>query len=257
MGRLGDRWWSGALPRPRRGCRWRRTSRVPRSPRSRGISAVTRPSWRTMIRSDMARISGRSLEMRMIARPDAASSEMRRWTSTLAPMSMPRVGSSRIRTRGSGCQPLGQDDLLLVAAGQRTDLLVHAGHSDVELLRVLRGDSALGPGPDEKAGEQARQDRQRDVLGDGEVEDEAFLVAVLRQVGDALVHGGRRGREVHEPATEADLAAVTAVDARTGPSRSRCGRRPRARRARRSRPREPRTRRRGRRLPWSGRSPRA
>ena len=68
--------------------------------RSRGISAVIRPSWRTRIRSDIARTSGRSLEMRMIPRPDAASSEMIRWTSTLAPMSMPRVGSSRIRSRG-------------------------------------------------------------------------------------------------------------------------------------------------------------
>ena len=44
--------------------------------------------------------SGRSLEMRMIPRPDAASSETIRWTSTLAPMSMPRVGSSRISSRG-------------------------------------------------------------------------------------------------------------------------------------------------------------
>ena len=95
-----------------------------------------------MIRSDMASTSGRSLEIRMIARPDAASSEMSRWTSTLAPMSMPRVGSSRIRTSRLGRQPLGEDDLLLVAAGERLDLLVDAGHPDVEPLRVPAGDRA-------------------------------------------------------------------------------------------------------------------
>ncbi len=37
----------------------------------------------------------------MMPRPDAASSETIRCTSTLAPISMPRVGSSRMRTCGS------------------------------------------------------------------------------------------------------------------------------------------------------------
>ena len=68
---------------------------------------------------------------------------MIRWTSTLAPMSIPRVGSSRISTRGLGGQPLGEHDLLLVATGQRPDQLVDAGHPDVELLGVLAGDLAL------------------------------------------------------------------------------------------------------------------
>ena len=130
---------------------------------------------------------------------------------------MPRVGSSRIRTRGPRRQPLGQDDLLLVAAGERSHLLVDAGHADVELLGVLPGDPALGRGRDEEPGEQARQDRQRHVLGDREVQHQAFLVTVLRQVGDALVHGGRRGREVHELAAEAHLAAVAVVDPEEDP----------------------------------------
>ena len=87
--------------------------------RSRRISAVRRPSWSTTMRSDIARTSGRSLEMRMMPRPEAASSEMMRCTSTLAPMSMPRVGSSRMSTLGSvashlastpsaGCHPRGR-----------------------------------------------------------------------------------------------------------------------------------------------------
>ena len=40
--------------------------------------------------------------------PDAASSEMIRWTSTLAPMSMPRVGSSRMSTVGPDASHLAR-----------------------------------------------------------------------------------------------------------------------------------------------------
>ena len=68
---------------------------------ARGISADMRPSWSTMIRSLIARTSGSSLEIRTIPSPEAARSEMMRWTSTFAPMSTPRVGSSRMSTRGS------------------------------------------------------------------------------------------------------------------------------------------------------------
>ena len=44
------------------------------------------------------------------------------------------------RLRG---EPLGEDDLLLVAARQRADELVHTGHPDVELPGVVVGDAAL------------------------------------------------------------------------------------------------------------------
>ena len=155
--------------------------------------------------------------MRMIPRPDAASSEMIRWTSTLAPMSMPRVGSSRIRTLRLRRQPLRQHDLLLVAARQGADELVDAGHPDVELLGVVVGDAALGRRPDEQAREEARQDRQRHVLGDREVEDQALLVAVLGEVGDPGVHRRRRAREVDRLPAEPDLAGVALVDPEQDP----------------------------------------
>ena len=103
--RLGvQRWWS---PRPWGGgpeascCPVAAYITASSVAASRAISAVTRPSWSTTMRSDMASTSGRSLEMRMMPRPEAASSEMMRCTSTLAPMSMPRVGSSRMSTCGS------------------------------------------------------------------------------------------------------------------------------------------------------------
>ncbi len=45
---------------------------------ARGISAVSRPSQRTMIRSETASSSGSSLEVMTIARPRAASRRIRR-----------------------------------------------------------------------------------------------------------------------------------------------------------------------------------
>ena len=120
---------------------------------------------------------------------------MIRWTSTLAPMSMPRVGSSRISTRGFGRQPLGEHDLLLVAARQRADRLVDAGHPHARTARCSRvATRALRRPRHRKPREQPRQDRQGHVLGDREVEDEALLVAVLGEVGDAGAHRlGRAG----------------------------------------------------------------
>ena len=112
---------------------------------------------------------------------------MIRWTSTLAPMSMPRVGSSRIRTRGSVASHLAEHDLLLVAAGQGAR---RAGRRRSSRTLKLRRRSASADvrsvdGADEQPREEPRQDRQRDVRGDREVEDQAVLVAVLGHVGDA------------------------------------------------------------------------
>ena len=55
-----------------------------------------------------------------------------RWISALAPTSMPRVGSSRIRSCGFMRQPARQQHLLLVAAREFADLLVRAGALDAE-----------------------------------------------------------------------------------------------------------------------------
>ena len=66
----------------------------------------------------MPRTSGSSEEIIRIAIPWPASSEISRWISVLVPTSMPRVGSSMISSFGFGGQPLGEHDLLLVAAAQ-------------------------------------------------------------------------------------------------------------------------------------------
>ena len=60
-----------------------------------------------------------------------------RWISALAPTSMPRVGWSRIRTRGLRDQPLGQQHLLLVAAGERVGQLLDAGRDHAHALGEL------------------------------------------------------------------------------------------------------------------------
>src|SRR5690606_24177601 len=62
--------------------------------------AASLPSRMTSTRSDKPRTSGSSDEMRMMARPSSASRRSMRWISDLALTSMPRSGSSRIRSFG-------------------------------------------------------------------------------------------------------------------------------------------------------------
>ncbi len=59
----------------------------------------------TSSRSLTASTSSRSEEITSTARPSAASASTRRWTSALAPTSMPCVGSSRISTFGRVASP--------------------------------------------------------------------------------------------------------------------------------------------------------
>ena len=173
--------------------------------------------------------------MRRMPRPEAASSEMIRWTSTLAPMSIPRVGSSRMRIRGSVAEPLAQDDLLLVAAGQVGDGLVDAGRPDLEAIGVALGDGPLGRRPDEQAWEQPVEDRQGDVRRDREVEDEAVLVTVLGDVGDPRVHRRRRAVERDGRPAEHGSRPAPVGRRRTGPGRPRSDRPRPGRPSRRSR----------------------
>ena len=72
--------------------------------------------------------------------PDRASSSTSRWTSALAPTSMPRVGSSRIEDPRLGVEPLGEHHLLLVAAGEVADRGVEAGRADRERRAESLGD---------------------------------------------------------------------------------------------------------------------
>src|SRR5712692_2455144 len=63
-------------------------------------SAAIRPSRITRMRFASRSTSGSSEEMTRIATPSPASSSRSRCTSAFVPMSMPRVGSSTMRTAG-------------------------------------------------------------------------------------------------------------------------------------------------------------
>src|SRR5437764_1106337 len=64
-------------------------------------SATVVPSRRVTTRSQQATTSSSSDEMKSTPTPSSASSRIRIWMSRFAPTSMPRVGSSRISSRGS------------------------------------------------------------------------------------------------------------------------------------------------------------
>ena len=107
----------------------------------------------------------------------AASSSTSWWTSTLAPTSMPRVGSSRISTLRLRLQPLAEHDLLLVAARERRGRRVDRRRADAAAAggslggRPLLASRSHQPEPRQKA----RQRGQRDVGGDRQREDQPEL----------------------------------------------------------------------------------
>ncbi len=76
-----------------------------------------------------------------------------------------------------------------------------------------RATASLRGGVDEEPREQPRQDRQGHVLRDRDVQDEAFLVAVLGQVRDAGVHRGGWAREADGLPSSRIVAGVALVDA--------------------------------------------
>src|ERR671919_238366 len=86
---------------------WTAANRMASSVASWGANSETIvPCLATRIRSLRARISGRYDEMSTTAAPWSASARIRRWISSIAPTSTPRVGSSKITTRASPASAL-------------------------------------------------------------------------------------------------------------------------------------------------------
>ena len=75
-------------------------------------------------------------------RPCRAGDLTMRITSSLAPTSMPRVGSDEDQHLGQVGQPFGQRHLLLVAARQRAQRDAGARRPDLQVLDVRLGDVA-------------------------------------------------------------------------------------------------------------------
>ena len=177
---------------------------------------------------------------------------MASWMTSLAPTSTPRVGSSRMQTSGGG-EPLGQQDLLLVAAGELRPPAAGARAGQLQLAgevpRMWPGRwfaAAAGGG---------RVDGGEGVLPGAVEQRESLELAVLGQVGEAAADrvaevGGRQSR-----CRRVRSRPRRAGRFRTASGPSRCDRRRPVRRCRGSRPRAPRSRAGGRSRSGSGRAP--
>ena len=95
----------------------------------------------------MPRTSGSSDETMMMHLPWRMSSFITLYTSTLAPTSMPRVGLVEDVDLGVAVDPLADDDLLLVAAGELHGDLVDRGRLDAQRPDQIAADPGRSGGP--------------------------------------------------------------------------------------------------------------
>ncbi len=128
-------------------------------------------------------------------------------------MSMPRVGSSRIRSVGLGDQPAGQQHLLLVAARQVAHQRVGVGGADVERLDVLLDQPGARGLRDRAQPAAGGLQREQHVVGHGQVADDALGLAVLAGEGDLAVDGVPRAAQPAPLGADRDLAGVGGVGA--------------------------------------------
>ena len=188
---------------------------------SRSKMPICLPSRMTRMRSLMASTSGRSDEMRMMPRPSAARSLIMWWTSALAPTSMPRVGSSRMRSLGWALShllnitfcwlPPESFSTSTLTEGVRIESF--SWNSSAVAISVSLPDQA-------QAIQVSAQHGQRDVGRDRHGHDQAELAAVFGHIGDAK---SKRllGRADHLflPFKD-DLARVGRLDAEQGQATS-------------------------------------
>ena len=130
---------------------------------------------------------------------------------------MPRGGLVDDQEPRVGRQPLGDDDLLLVAARHGGGRHVQGVGLDLQPAGPRPGGGVLrGGGEQARAGETAPDDRG-DVAGDGAVDDQALVAPVLGDEGDAGTDRGARAPWAHPPSAQGDGAPVVGVDAEDGP----------------------------------------
>ena len=120
-------------------------------PRSRSMLATSRPPCITSTRSLMPSTSGSSLEIIRIAMPCCASRPISAWISDLAPTSMPRVGSSMIRMRGSVSSHLPSTTFCWLPPDSWPTTCSGPAGADAELLDRRRRPRRLGREVDEDA----------------------------------------------------------------------------------------------------------
>ena len=114
-------------------------------------------------------------------------------------------------------QPLGEHDLLLVAAGERLDRLVVAAEAEPEPLERRLHQRELAPGVDQPGHGRLVDRRQGRVGEDREIHHQALPDAILGEVGDPVPERLARRAERDRLAVEADRAGARPVDAEQDP----------------------------------------
>ena len=123
-----------------------------------------------------------------------------------------------------GRQPLGQHDLLLVAAGQRLDRLLVAPEAQAQPVEMAAHQAQLAGRADQAGRGRLVDHRQRGVGEDREVHHQALADPVLRDVGDAGRHGVAGRGEGDRRGRRAGSCRRSAGRRRTARGRSRCAR---------------------------------
>src|ERR1035437_650304 len=120
---------------------------------------------------------------------------------------------------GVGKEPLREDELLLVPAGQVDGRLFDARALDVQLLAVVVGDSDLARLAQDRMVLHAIQVGKRNVLLDVANQDQAVSLAILGDVGDPMLDrfGDRTHVDLH---TVPERGAADKVPPRTSEHRS-------------------------------------
>jgi len=118
------------------------------------------------------------------------------------------------RLRG---QPFGDDHFLLVPADSASTSSATPVERICSFLRVAGREIALAISSYEEVREEARNDRQGNVLRNRETSDQTVQMAIFRDVGDAGMQRFGRGLEAHPLAA----SSTSPASARSMPNRTR------------------------------------
>ena len=116
--------------------------------------------------------------------PSPARSATSRWIWALAPMSMPRVGSSRISSRGSVISQRARSTFCWLPPERLRMSSVRVGRPDVQRGDPLRDELVVRAPRQRPRPAAAGLQGEHDVVAHGEVADDALALAVLRAERD-------------------------------------------------------------------------
>ena len=167
----------------------------------------------------------------------SASERIRRWISPLAPTSMPRVGSSRIRMSGFIASQRASSTFCWLPPESSRIFWSGPEHLMPSSLMKRSTISRCLRLVDDAVAADARQQRQRHVLGDAEVGNDALELAVLGDEAETGGDGVARMRRRIGLAVQATCRRRAAGRRRRQRARFRSVRRRAGRQSSRSRPR--------------------